>query len=214
MEFDSDNFEEVIIEEVADGYSVLMTTSDEGEITIKYDKNEDSDNVSSLVEMFLENGKINKILSNFTGLGKKYIEVYGLMYVDCLKMNVFDTKYRCLYDLIMSKYEESRYQMRIDAEEFKYAYEEGNGYLNITLCTNGGKEIIPFEIESIRDSLYDKFDFYGEEVMIEMNNQQGLEEYVIRCGEFKLSFPKNDMFSLILEMIDDYKNGINKRKRR
>ena len=125
-EYDKDDFDELVIEEVGNVFLVKFHSKRGGEASIRYDKNTQKKNVLDLIYLFLKMDnicKINNKLPVAKSVNKKnYVEIENLNNKK-LKLCIYDPKFRSLFDLILGKYTNDRTQFleKNDVKEMRFS---------------------------------------------------------------------------------------------
>ena len=225
---DNDDFKEIVIEEYEQYFLLRAITSTGGEFSVKYDKEKYNKDFVSIIEEFVTRNTISMIHNRLPIIsGRTHREYMEVSTIDnkSLKICLYNVKYRFLYNLIHTKYIGDRYEylkennvneIRLSSGMHKLSYKEEDGIVYMSLDTDSNNNLTNFEKESLSLFLCEKFDYYGGKIDVSMiKDVHGRDvECVVRCGNFKMTFPRTYTFSFINSIIYDYRNGINKNRKR
>jgi hypothetical protein len=228
-ECDVDEFSELIIEEEDNVYLAKLLDSNDGEFSIRYNKDQ-INHVLDLIYVFLQMENICMISGMIPVIRemnrKPYMEVLGLGGRK-LRLHLFDCEFKTIYRVIGNKYFNDRDEffknsmdninhINLDAKYRKYMYKVSDDSVDITLATDNNGNVIGSEIEFVIKYLYDKFASIGKEVsVIEFRDAKGINNgWIVKCGSFVLTCPKGYTYSPLLAKINEYNNNIKGRKKR
>lgn len=88
-------------------------------------------------------------------------------------------------------------------------------YVDYSVKVDNGKGLMLAEKQFISELLNYKFLQVGQEVQIQsfmLGKTDKIDRYIVRCGDFEISFLNRDVFGFIFDIIDSYNNELNEIK--